>query len=159
MRLRLAAFALIALVPSFARAAGPVCALLDPEKDPRVALLEAKLLSDPAAIWVERANVDVILKESKLQAVFSPQGVGDRVKLGKLLKSDLLVLVRPVKDAKEPALEVIVSETAGGLRLLLRGVAITKDADADVAVLLVAVRDGIKKHARRSGKSWRCRRS
>lgn len=146
MRLRLAAFALIALVPSFAQAAAPVCALLDPDKDPRAALLEAKLLADPAATWVERANVDAVLKEQKLQTLFSPQGVGDRVKLGKLLKADLLVLVRPVKDAKEPALEIVVSETAGGLRLLLRGVPITKDADADVAVLLVAVRDGIKKH-------------
>ncbi len=129
-----------------AQAAAPVCALLDPEKAPQAALLEAKLLADPAATWVERANVDAVLKEQKLQRMFSPQGVGDRVKLGKLLKAELLVMVRPVKDAKEPALEVVISETAGGLRLLIRGVAITKDAAADVAALHAAVRDGIAKH-------------
>ncbi len=140
-----AILALLSLAAS-AQAAAPVCALLDPEKAPQAALLEAKLLGDPAATWVERANVDAVLKEQMLQRMFSPQGVGDRVKLGKLLKADLLVMVRPVKDAKEPALEVVISETAGGLRLLIRGVAITENADADVAALHAAVSEGIAKH-------------
>ena len=127
-------------------AAVPVCALLDPEQTPRAAMLEAKLLADTGATWVERGNIAVVLKEQKLQAMFAPQGVSDRVKLGKLLKADVLVMVRPVKDAKEVALEVVVSETAGGLRLLVRSVPVTKDADVDVAALLAAVRAGIKKH-------------
>src|SRR4051794_17942554 len=97
-----------------ASAAAPSCALLDPDKAPRVALLEAKLIADASATWVERADVDKILKEQKLQAAFGPQGVGDRVKLGKLLKADMLVMVRLIKVPQE-ALEVVVSETAGGL--------------------------------------------
>jgi hypothetical protein len=138
--------ALLLSVAPVATAAGPTCALLDPEKTPRAALLEAKLLAEPGAAWVERADIDKVLKEQKLQAAFGPQGVGERVKLGKLLKADLLVMVRPVKDAKEPALEVVVSETATGLRLLLRAVPVTKNAGEDVAALLTAAKDGIKRH-------------
>ncbi len=146
MRRCITAFAFAVFTSSVAPGAGPVCALLDPEKAPRAALLEAKLLADPGATWVERAGIDKVLKEQKLQAAFGPQGVGDRVKLGQLLKAEVLVLVRPVKDAKEPALEVVVSETAGGLRVLVRAVAVTKDADADAAALLAAVKDGLRKH-------------
>jgi hypothetical protein len=94
---------------------------------------------------VERANVDAVLKEQKLQALFGPQGVGERVKLGQLLKADLLVLVRTAKEAKEPVLEVVVSETTGGLRLVRRAVPVTKSADDDVSALLAAVREGLKR--------------
>ena len=55
-------------------------------------------------------------------------------------------MVRPVKDAEQPALAVVVSETATGLRLLLRAVPVTKNADEDVAALLTAAKDGIKRH-------------
>jgi hypothetical protein len=137
----------IALVlTSPASAAGPTCALLDPEKTPRAALLEAKLLAEPGATWVERAGIDKVLKEQKLQAAFSPQGVGERVKLGRLLKADVLVLIRPVKDAPAETLEVVVSETAGGLRLLHRAVPVTKNAADDAAALLAAAKDGIARH-------------
>jgi hypothetical protein len=98
--MRLLTLLLALVITSHASAAGPTCALLDPEKTPRAALLEAKLLAEPGATWVERADIDKVLKEQKLQAAFGPQGVGERVKLGKLLKADLLVMVRPVKDAK-----------------------------------------------------------
>jgi tetratricopeptide (TPR) repeat protein len=143
------AFALLIalVVTSHASAAEPTCALLDPEKTPRAALLEAKLLAEPGAAWVERADIDKVLKEQKLQAAFGPQGVGERVRLGQLLKADLLVMIRPVKGAEQPAIEVVVSETASGLRLLLRAVPVTKNADEDVAALLAAAKDGIKRHA------------
>jgi len=145
MRPIFSAATLVVVLTQATAVAGPMCALLDPEKTPRVALLEAKLLSDTGTTWVERANIDAVLKEQKLQAMFSPQGVGERVKLGKVLKADVLVRVRPVKGTPEPTLEVVVSETAGGLRLLVRGVPVTKDAEADVAGLLAAVKDGIHK--------------
>lgn len=145
MRVGLLPLLLLSLAP-LAAAAPPNCALLDPEKIPQAALLEAKLLADADGTWVERAQIDKILKEQKLQAMFSPQGVGDRVKLGKLLKADVLVMVRPVKDAKEPTLELAVSETAGGLRLLVRAVPVTKNVAEDVAVLVAAVREGVKLH-------------
>lgn len=139
------ALAVVAL-GSAGAAAGPVCALLDPEKHPRAALLEAKLLADSAATWVERNHIDKVLAEQRLQALFSPQGVGERVKFGTILKAELLVMVRSVKGEKEASLEVVVSETAGGLRLTVRTVPVTRSADADVTALLAAVRDGIKRH-------------
>src|SRR5262249_9645023 len=138
--------ALLAAAPP--NAASPVCALLDPEKTPRAALLEAKLLSEPGTTWVERGDIDQVLKEQKLQAAFGPQGVADRVRLGKILKADVLVVVRPAKDAKEPALEVAVSETAGGLRLLGRAGPLTKDPDADGPAMLAAVPAGLQRHTR-----------
>ncbi|MDY3553730.1 hypothetical protein R5W24_002843 [Gemmata sp. JC717] len=128
------------------RGADPVCALLDPDKHPRVTLLEARLLSQPGATWVERTAIDKVLKEQKLQALLAPQGVGDRVRLGKLLKADLLVTVRPVTGSGPTALEVIVSETVGGLRLAASAVPVTGDADADVMALLAAVRAGVVRH-------------
>jgi hypothetical protein len=142
----ISAILLVTVLGPSAFGAGPMCALLDTDKDPRVALLEAKLLADASATWVERTNIDKILKEQKLQALFSPQGVGERVRLGKLLKADVLVMVRPVKGVEAPTLEVVVSETASGLRLMLRAVPVTKSTDDDVAALLAAVREGIKRH-------------
>ena len=65
MRHYLATLALI-LLAADVRAAGPTCALLDPEKTPRAALLEAKLLAEPGATWVERAGIDKVLGEQKL---------------------------------------------------------------------------------------------
>src|SRR4051812_24300795 len=135
-----------ALCSAPAFGAGPTCALLDPEKTPQAALLEAKLFVDDSATWVERASIDKILKEQKLQAMFSPQGVGERVKLGKLLKADVLVMVRPVKGAETPTLEVIVSETASGLRLMRGAVPATGRTSDDVAALLAAVKGGIARH-------------
>ncbi len=128
-----------------AAAAGPTCALLDPEKAPRATILEAKLVADGSATWVERADIDKVLQEQKLQALFSPQSVAERVKLGRLLKADLLVMVRTAKGVKEPVLEVVVSEAATGLRLVRRAVPVTRSADEDVAALLAAVHAGIKK--------------
>jgi len=140
-----AALVFISVLPA-ARGADLVCGLLDPEKAPQAALLEAKLIATPGTTWVERADIDKVLQEQKLQALFSPQGVGDRVKLGKLLKTDLLVMVRPVKGVKEPVMELVVSETVTGLRLILRSVPVTGSADADVAALLAAARDGLRRH-------------
>lgn len=144
-----AALVLAVLTGPPARAADPVCALLDPERLPRAALLEAKLLADPGATWVERAGVDAVLKEQKLQALFAPHGVSDRVKLGALLKADVLVTVRAAKGAPEPALEVAVSETASGLRLAVAAVPVTASADADAAALARAVRDGLRRHGQK----------
>lgn len=134
--------------------AGPVCALIDPEETPRAAILEAKLLAAPGVTWVERASLDAVLREQKLQAAFGAQGVADRVRLGRLVKADILVLVRTRVDPAEMesegvpkrSLEVVVSETAGGLRLLVRNVPLTTNLDADVEALRTTVNDGIKKH-------------
>ena len=58
-----------------------MCALVDPEATPRAALLEARLLAAPGIQWVERTNIEAVLREQQLQAAFGPQGVADRVRL------------------------------------------------------------------------------
>jgi len=136
-----------ALCAEEAKKESPLCALLDPDKIDRVGLLEAKLLADPATKWVERNAIEKVLKEQQVQALFSGGGVGERAKLGRLLKADVLVMVRRVEYTKEPALEIVVSETAGGLRLLVRAVAESKDPTADVDALAAGVRAGLRKYA------------
>ncbi|MGL6094623.1 MAG: hypothetical protein ACRC7O_02325, partial [Fimbriiglobus sp.] len=128
-------------------AAGPVVAVLDPDKNPRVALLEAELLADPYLTHVDRAVIEQTLKEQQLQASFGPQGVGERVRLGAVLKADVLILVRVARGAKEPTLDVVVSETAGGLRLLARPVPTTANPAADVGGLAEIVRTGLRTYS------------
>ena len=125
----------------------PRCALLDFDKLDRVALLEAKLIGNSASTWVERTAVEEVLKEQKLQALFAANGVGERAKLGKLLKADLLVLARRSKEIQEPTVELIVCETSGGLRLLKSGLKESKSAAADVEALHAIVQEGMKKYA------------
>ncbi len=137
--------------PGFVEAAEPskpaVVAVLDSENSNRIPLLELKLAAEPGLTLVERSTVDAALKEQQLQAAFGPQGVGERVRLGKVFKADVLVMVRPVPQAKEPAVEVVVSETDGGLRLLVRAASLTKDAEADADALAAAVREGLDRRA------------
>lgn len=139
-------FGFVAVFSLTARAADPTCALLASDKSVRSPLVEAKLLASPGTTWVERAAIDKVLKEQKLQAAFGAQGVGDRVRLGKLLKADVLVLMREVKTPEGVLVEVVVSETASGLRLWVRNVPATKDTTADVAAIVAVALDGIKKH-------------
>ncbi len=54
---------------------------------------------------VEVKAVDAALAEQAAGAAFGPQGVGQRVRLGRVLKADVLVPVRPVKGAKGAAVE------------------------------------------------------
>ena len=124
----------------------PVVAVVDPTGSDRTALLEAELLSDAGLTLVDRRAIQQVLGEQKLQAAFGPQGVGDRVRLGKVLKADVIVLVRPQTGAGAPAVEVVVCETAGGLRLIARPVPLTKDATADGLALAAAVRVGFRKY-------------
>lgn len=85
------------------RRSGPItCALIDPDKESRVSLLEAKLLGDPDpnTNWVERAAIDRVLEEQRLQALFSPQGVGDRAEFGPGADRFLLRRTGPMVEAR-----------------------------------------------------------
>lgn len=142
--------------------AAPTCALIDFDRSPLVAVLEAKLLSDVEATWLERNAIDEVVKEQELQALFTPEGGAQRSALGKLLKADLLILVRdappppPGKSAKVPtpgdkpvkAIDLAVTETGRGLRLSSRSVPRSDDAEADVEILVQLVREAIAKYAK-----------
>lgn len=141
----------------------PTCALIDFDRSPLASVLEAKLLADVEATWLERNAIDEVVKEQELQALFSPEGGAQRAALGKLLKADLLILVRdaptpapdksanspPKADKPVPAIELTVTETRRGLRLSARGVPRSADAEADADTLVQLVRQAIAKYAQK----------
>lgn len=139
----------------------PTCALIDFDRSPLAAVLEAKLLADVEATWLERSAIDKVVKEQELHALFTPEGGTQRVALGKLLRADLLILVR---DAPLPpagtsskmtapgkqlvkAIDLAVTETRRGLRLCSRAVPLSDDAEADVDTLVQLVREALAKYA------------
>ena len=74
---------------------------------------------------------DKVLREQQLEAMFSPDAVQKRAAFGKIVRADLLLLVRQVQvpapkqggqqNAKAaPSLEIVACETHRGLRLLER---------------------------------------
>src|SRR5437879_3774455 len=69
-------------------------AIIDLTKTPVGALFETKVLASNKLTWVERVQVDKVVGELELQALFSPEGGSQRAGLGKLLKADLLVVLR-----------------------------------------------------------------
>ncbi|WP_254508097.1 hypothetical protein [Anatilimnocola floriformis] len=131
----------MALVPTAAEAK-PTAALIDLNRSPAVALLEAQLLTGELATWVERTEINRILDEKKLQTLFAPASGGERAKLGKMLKADVLVLVRSGVAEKVPYIEIVISEVSRGLRLVRRRVPLGAEIGQDVAELLKIVEQG-----------------
>ena len=78
---------------------------------------------------VERGQIQAVLNEQTLSAAFASEDLQSRVALGKLVKADLLVLIREraakalpdEQEKKAPAkkaIELVVAETRRGLRLV-----------------------------------------
>jgi hypothetical protein len=134
------------LAPGLAPAG--TAALIDLDRSPLGALLEAKLLDGAKLAWLERGDIDKILAEQELQALFAPEAGSQRIALGKLLKAHVLVLLRSADNppgAKH--LELVVFETQQGLRLWRQMLEPSKDADADAAALHRVVQEAIAKQA------------
>ena len=128
----------------------PKAALIDRGRSAATTLLEAKLLSGGQASWVERTEIDRVLKEQELATAFGAQGGKNRLALGKLLKAEVLVLVRSVKSNDNevpPSIECIVCETRQGLRLQVAAVPADGTDEATAAALEAVVRRGLARHA------------
>lgn len=98
----------------------PTAALIDRDGGVVAGLLEARLLDKGDAKWLERNEIERVLQEQRLDAAFGAAGGKERLALGKLLKADLLVMVRRVDSPQEKGqelLECVVCETRQGLRL------------------------------------------
>jgi hypothetical protein len=104
-----------------------------------VAFLEARLSQGGRVRLVERQLIDAILDEQALSAAFGAGDVGSRVQLGRLLKADLLILLRGGRVGGKRRISVLVAETSSGLRLLAQPVPWTDDPAADVAAILALV--------------------
>ena len=128
--------------PTVEKPTRPTAAFLALDRSPVGAILEAELLQQTVATWVERTEIGKVLDEQKLQALFAPEAVGERVKFGKLLKADLLVLVRSGKQDAVPYVDVAVAEVARGLRLAHRRIPASTDPATDAALLFKVVTAG-----------------
>ena len=110
------------------------------------------LLASGKASWVERNEIDRILKEQELQAAFGAANARDRLALGKLLKADVLVLLRNVRSAAmPPAIECVVCETRQGLRLKVASVLTTLNYAAMAGTLEKVVQEALHKQAEQIG--------
>lgn len=122
------------------------CALVDTSEHASVGALEAKLFAELTEVdWVERTQIDKILNEQELSAAFSAGEGRKRAALGKLVKADLLILIRlrEARGEQPAALECSVSETTRGLRL---GTAVVRaDAKDATEALFDAIKQGLKK--------------
>lgn len=129
----------------------PVCAIiadkaLDLHASPLVALLEASLSEDEKLSLVERMEIDRVLQEQQLQLLFSAEGGVERVALGRLLKADLLVLLQAGEKESARYVDVIVSETEGGLRFLVWTVVWADDPQAEAEAVHALVERGLAKY-------------
>lgn len=123
----------------------PTAAFLALDRSPVAALLEAELLQHVEATWVERTEIGKVLDEQKLQALFAAEAVGERVRLGNLLKVDLLVLVRSGTKDQVAYLDVAVAESIRGLRLAHRRFPVSDDPRNDAAIVAKVLEAGFAK--------------
>jgi len=140
-----------------AGAAVPTCAVVpDPalgfDGSPLCALFEAQLANSPKVDALERAEIVKVLGEQKLSLLFSPEGGNERVVVGQMLKVDLLVLLQAaeVEDANQQkirSVRLIVSETKGGLRLVMGTLPWSDNAEADLPALPALFEKGLAKYA------------
>lgn len=114
------------------------CAVVDLSQTPTGALFESKVLGSRNLSWVERGQVDKVVRELELQALFSPQGGSKRAGLGKLLQADALVMLRATEasdEMKTKVLEIVVCESQYGLRLAVKAIPLTGTAEIEVEQL------------------------
>jgi len=115
-----------------------------------IPLLEAQLDGEKSLQLLERTEIARLLKEQQLSGLLSPENGKDRVAMGKMLHADLLFLLqaveRPGADGKPVrGIEVVVSETRQGLRLLSASRPQTEDAEADAEALAGLLQRGLRK--------------
>jgi hypothetical protein len=141
------AWAAIATVVVADEVKKPVCALVDASQHPATTILEARLLEDKQATWVERTQIERVLREQTLKAAFGAGNVRERSSIGRLLKADVLILLRTVPGPAGGAtiIECSVSETERGLRLATASLSDEKDAQAVADALYEAVQRGLAK--------------
>ena len=125
-------------------------ALIDFDRTPLGALLQAKLFEKTSLTWLEREAIGRILKEKELQTCFGADGVTQRTTLGRLLKADLLILLRMRAETgkgTQKQTEFVVCETRHGLRLLAHLFTPSEKVEDQAAALEQLVQQAIRKHS------------
>jgi len=88
-----------------------------PEESQFSDLLLAALTEVPELELVERAELEKLSHEQELSGAFSAEGSADRLKIGRMLRADALVLAKIGGPAEGRELELIVAECNCGARL------------------------------------------
>ena len=114
------------------------------DRTPLGALVEQTLLASKQAVWLERTEIDKLIHEQQLQLLLGPEAVKERSGLGRLLKADLLVILRHVAKPVEHE-EMVVCETASGLRLGVHSVPASSNAEADAKQLAALAEQSMAK--------------
>ncbi len=123
----------------------PTAAFIDVSHSRVGPLLEQKLLQCETTAWLERNQIDDLLRERKLVSLMAPEAGPQRTTVGRLLKADLLVLLRHSETPKEHV-QVVVCETKRGLRLAVHPVVLSAKVEEDVQRLLSLVEGAIAKY-------------
>jgi hypothetical protein len=133
--------------------ARPACAVVaDPglglRDSPIIALLETQLANLEQVRLVERNEIDRVLREQELNLLFAPEGAGQRVKAGALVKADLLLLLRAKQErGADRSIQAVVCETKGGLRLRVANVPWPEREQATADRLVSILVQGLDKYA------------
>ena len=130
-------------------------ALIDVDRTPLGALAEQTLLGGKQAVWLERTEIDKLVREQQLQLLLAPEAVKERSGLGRLLKADLLVILRHVAKPVEHE-EMVVCQTASGLRLGVHSIRVSADVEADAKQLAALAEQSMAKHAQQIRDICRC---
>jgi hypothetical protein len=137
--------------PSDGAVRSTIAVLWDPSDElahmPQPNLIELQLTRGGNLALVDRSAIDAVLKEQQLAAAFEAAGGADRIKLGRLLKADYLVILRTRGDAAAKGMEMTVCETHGGLRLAHEVIASTKTPENDAAAAVALIQSSLDRAA------------
>ena len=125
----------------------PTAAFLDLSHTALGGLVERRVLQNPDADWLERAEIETVLRERELQAPMSPEACGERAAIGRLLQADMLILLRHVEEPKAQV-QLVVCETQQGLRLAIHALAVTGDVERDADRLSALAGSSIRERPR-----------
>ena len=141
MRLFLAFRLALVFVSAPAHGVTRLAVIAEPgEAEQLAALIQPSVAEIPDTQWVDREQFATVLAEQKLGTYFSADAPGQRVKLGKLLKADVLVFLQVTKTEK-PCIEVVGSESKQGIRLAMQSVSVADPADTKVKAISKIIKD------------------
>lgn len=128
-------------------------AVIDLSQTPAGALFEAKVLAEPKLTWLERSHIDKVVRELEVQALFSAEAPEKRARLGKLLKADVLVMLRAgehPEDKKVKFIHIVICEGQRGLRLASEQIAQSGATEVDVQHLEKVLQGALARYSEKN---------
>jgi hypothetical protein len=123
-------------------------AFIDVNRNSLSESLAARLSASDKATWLTRTDIDKTLATQKINALPAFDSASERKRLGRLLKAEILVLMRTTQEAKDPAVEIIIAEASLGQSLVRQRISVTTDTSQLVAGLVKIVERELMQHAR-----------